>query len=46
MDEHRNMVYQALFYHNKVWPHEGPTIFFYGERIHYSEFMKAKRGAL
>ncbi len=45
--EFRDSVYHCLFYYDKKWPDDaGPTIFFYGQRIHYSDFMKAKRGTL
>lgn len=45
-EEYKQAVYECLFWHNKTWPHEGPTIFFWGTRIHYKDFMKAKRGSL
>lgn len=44
--EHIFWVYEALFYHNKKWSVDGQIIYFNGEKVHYSEFMKAKRGTL
>lgn len=43
---HRDVVYEYLFYMNKQWTFPGQSIYFQGELIHYSEFMKAKRGTL
>lgn len=45
-EDHRNAVYNFLFYCNQKWDHDGPTQFFDGFSIHYSDFMKAKRGEL
>lgn len=47
MSEHVKIVYECLFYHNMKWPKpDGPVILFMGEKIHYSEFMQAKKGLL
>lgn len=46
MDKYRQTVYEFLFYTNKKWDFDGQVRFFRGERIHYSDYMKAKRGAL
>ena len=46
VEEYRNKVYEFLFHVNMVWSHDGPAQFFDGVRIHYSDFMKAKRGTL
>lgn len=43
---YRSNVYECLFYHNKKWTFEGQNMFFNGSLIHYSDFMKAKRGSL
>lgn len=43
---HRDIVYEYLFFMNRKWTFQGQSVFFQGELIHYSDFMKAKRGAL
>lgn len=43
---YRQDVYECLFYHNKKWTFDGQSMFFNGSLIHYSDFMKAKRGSL
>lgn len=43
---YRSNVYECLFYHNKKWTFEGQSMYFSGSLIHYSDFMKAKRGVL
>lgn len=45
-EDYRDAVYEFLFYTDKKWEHQGPTQFFNGVSIHYSDFMKAKRGSL
>lgn len=45
-EDYRNKVYEFLFYVDMDWKHDGPTQFFDGVKIHYSDFMKAKRGTL
>lgn len=45
-EEYKRTVYEALFYHDKKWPFDGATIFFWGTLVHYKDFMKAKRGSL
>lgn len=42
----RKDVYECLFYNDKKWPAQGQSTFFNGSLIHYSDFMKAKRGSL
>lgn len=44
--EYINLVYEYLFYVDKKWNSNGPTAFFHGAKIHYKDFMKAKRGSL
>ncbi len=46
MDDYKEAVYRFLFYVNKQWDFDGPTQYFEGNSIHYSDFIKAKRGAL
>ncbi len=43
---YRNTVYECLFYNDKKWPTNRQNCFFNGLLIHYSDFMKAKRGSL
>jgi len=43
---YRTNVYECLFYNNKKWTFEGQSMFFNGSLVHYSDFMKAKRGSL
>jgi len=43
---YRANVYECLFYNNKKWTFEGQSMFFNGSLVHYSDFMKAKRGSL
>ena len=45
-DKYKETVYRFLFYVNKQWDFDGPTQYFEGHSIHYSDFMKAKRGTL
>ncbi len=42
----RNNVYEYLFYVNKKWESDTFSVFYNGHLIHYSDFMKAKRGSL
>lgn len=42
----RKDVYECLFYNDKKWPSNGQSTFFNGNLVHYSDFMKAKRGSL
>ena len=42
----RRDVYECLFYNEMKWPVKSQTTFFNGTLIHYSDFMKAKRGSL
>jgi len=44
--EYRKNVYECLFYNDKKWTANGQNCFFNGSLIHYSDFMKAKRGSL
>lgn len=39
-------VYECLFYNKRKWPVNSQSMFFDGQLIHYSDFMKAKRGTL
>lgn len=43
---YRHVVYELLFYNNKKWLFDGQSVFFNGQLIHYSDFMKARRGTL
>lgn len=43
---YRKNVYECMFYNDKKWPFNGQSCFFNGSLIHYSDFMKAKRGSL
>lgn len=43
---YRQNVYECLFYNDKKWPFQSQSTFFNGSLIHYSDFMKAKRGSL
>ena len=43
---YRADVYEYLFYSNRKWGFEGQSVFFNGTLIHYSDFMKARRGNL
>ena len=43
---YRLTVYEYLFYSNRKWGFEGQSVFFNGTSIHYSDFMKARRGNL
>lgn len=43
---YRTTVYEYYFYNGKKWTFEGQSVFFGGQSIHYSDFMKAKRGSL
>lgn len=43
---YRTTVYEYYFYNDKKWTFEGQSVFFGGQSIHYSDFMKAKRGSL
>lgn len=43
---YRRNVYELLFYNNKKWDFSGQSMYFNGSLIHYSDFMKAKRGSL
>lgn len=43
---YRANVYECLFYKDKQWNFDGQSQFFNGSLIHYSDFMKAKRGSL
>ena len=43
---YRKNVYECLFYNDKQWTSNGQNCFFNGSLIHYSDFMKAKRGSL
>lgn len=43
---YRTTVYEYYFYNDKKWTFEGQSVFFGGQCIHYSDFMKAKRGNL
>lgn len=45
-EEYKEVVYRFLFYVNKQWDFDGPSQYFDGTLIHYSDFMKAKRGTL
>ena len=42
----RRNVYECLFYNEMKWPTKSQSTFFNGTLIHYSDFMKAKRGTL
>lgn len=44
--EYRRTVYDFLFYNDQEWNFSGQSQYFYGELIHYSDFMKAKKGVL
>lgn len=43
---YRSNVYECMFYNDKKWTFSGQSVFFNGSLIHYSDFMKAKRGSL
>lgn len=43
---YRKNVYDCLFYNDKKWSFSDQSSFFNGSLIHYSDFMKAKRGSL
>lgn len=43
---YRTNVYECLFYNDKKWIANGQSCFFNGSLIHYSDFLKAKRGSL
>jgi len=43
---YRQAVYEYYFYNDKKWTFDGQSVFFNGHSIHYSDFMKAKRGNL
>jgi hypothetical protein len=43
---YRKNVYEYLFYNGKKWTFNGQSCFFNGSLIHYSDFMRAKRGSL
>lgn len=43
---YRSVVYEYYFFNNKKWTFEGQSVFFGGQSIHYSDFMKAKKGSL
>lgn len=45
-ETYRTVVYEYYFFNNKKWTFEGQSVFFGGQSIHYSDFMKAKRGSL
>ena len=45
-EQYRKDVYNFLFYKDGKCDHDGPTQYFWGTLIHYSDFMKAKRGTL
>lgn len=45
-EQDKNNVYDYLFYMGRKWTFEGAVVFWRGTRIHYSDFMKAKRGSL
>lgn len=44
--DYREAVYRFLFYVNKQSDFDGPSQYFDGTLIHYSDFVKAKRGTL
>lgn len=44
--EFRTNVYEYLFLQKKKWTADIPSVFYNGSLIHYSDFMKAKRGSL
>jgi len=39
-------VYEYYFRNDRKWTFPGQVVFYNGARIHYSDFMKAKRGTL
>jgi len=43
---YRKDVYECLFYNSRKWSFDGQSMFFNGSLVHYSDFMKAKRGSL
>lgn len=43
---YRHNTYECLFYNGHKWTFTGQNTFFNGSLIHYSDFMKAKRGSL
>ena len=43
---YRSDVYEYLFYSGRKWSFEGQSVYFNGTLIHYSDFMKARRGNL
>lgn len=43
---YRSDVYDYLFYSNRKWSFDGQSVYFNGTLIHYSDFMKARRGSL
>lgn len=45
-EEYRRVVYDFLFYCDKKWDFPGQSQYFLGHSIHYSDFMKAKKGML
>lgn len=45
-EDFRRTVYEYLFYSEMKWDANSPSVYFNGTLIHYSDFMKAKRGSL
>lgn len=44
--EFRNNVYEYLFHQEMKWTANMQSVYYNGSLIHYSDFMKAKRGSL
>lgn len=45
-EQWRQMVYEYYFANGRKWTFDGQVVFYNGARIHYTDFMKVKRGTL